>query len=286
AHGLACGGPDQARATLADFWQRVGVSLPPEMVQPLRAPDDVSMPPGLQLALQFTRWFSPYQLNPLDYNPLRAIIDDLFDFERIRASSPVKVFVAATRANSGRLRLFDNRTLSADALLASACLPSLQQAVTIDGEDYWDGGFSANPAIFPLIRFCRTKDILLVLLAPMEHGETPRSAEDIRQRVLNLSFNSAFLREMRLFALLRDMAGESRFLRGRLERRLLATRFHMIEAEDLLSELDASSQALAHAPFLHWLRDAGRGRAQAWLVRHGVKVGQSSSVDIRALFFA
>ncbi|TDR77917.1 patatin-like phospholipase family protein [Paludibacterium purpuratum] len=285
AHGLATGGAQAARDTLDAFWQRVGSTLPPEMVQPRPAADDLTVPPGLQVALQFTRWFSPYQLNPLDYNPLRTIIEELFDFERIRSASKVKVFVAATHANSGRLRLFDHRSLSADALLASACLPSLQQAVTIEGEDYWDGGFAANPAVFPLIRFCRTPDILLVLLAPMTHGETPKSAEGIRQRILNLGFNSAFLREMRLFALLRDMAAESSPWHGRLERRLLGTRFHLIEAEEFLAELDASSRALAHAPFLLWLRDAGRARTQAWLARHRDQVGRTSSVDIRAMFF-
>ncbi|BEV73766.1 MULTISPECIES: patatin-like phospholipase family protein [unclassified Paludibacterium] len=285
AHGLACGGPDAARATLETFWLRVGASLPPEMLQPMMPGDDLSIPPGLQMALQFSRWFSPYQLNPLDYNPLRAIIDELFDFDRIRQASPVKIYIAATQANSGRLRLFDKQQLSTDALLASACLPSLQQAVSIDGEDYWDGGFAANPAVFPLIRYCRADDILLILLTPMAHGTTPRSAEDIRQRILNLGFNSAFLREMRLLALLREMAQESGPIKGKLERRLLATRFHLIEADDLLTELDAASKALAHTPFLLWLRDAGRQRAQQWLAQHGRQVGHQASVDIHHLFF-
>lgn len=283
AHGLASGGREAARETLAAFWQQVGDSMPAEMLQPMGG--DPSAPAGLQLALQFTRWFSPYQLNPLDYNPLRRIIEQLFDFERIRAVSPVRLFIAATHANSGRLRLFGNSELSADALLASACLPNLQQAVVIDGEAYWDGGYAANPAVFPLIRDCPGDDILLILLAPQHYGATPRSAEEIRQRALMLGFNSAFLREMRLFALLRDMAAAPAPWRGRLERRLLATRFHMIEADSLLSDLDDASRALAHGPFLQWLRDAGRAHASAWLESHAGDVGRRSSVDIRALFY-
>jgi len=285
AHGLSSGGSDAARETLALFWSRVGATLPAEMVQPVGLGGDSALSPGLRMALQFTRWFSPYQLNPLDYNPLRTIIQDLFDFERIRKQSPVKLFVAATQANTGRLKLFQNADISADALLASSCLPSLQQAIVIDGEPYWDGGFSANPAVFPLVRYCRSDDMLLVLLAPTLYGATPRSAEEIQQRTVNLGFNSAFLREMRLFALLRDMAQEGGPLRGRLERRLLSSRFHLIEAHDLISDLDSSSRGLTHVPFLEWLRDAGRERAQEWLTLNGSKVGHLPSVDIKALFF-
>jgi len=285
AQGLAEGGRDGARDLLRRFWERVGNSMSSDLFAPLPTAADTAVPTGLQMALQVTRWFSPYQLNPLDYNPLRAIIESLFDFELIRRASPVKLFIAATHANSGWLRLFDNHDLSADALLASACLPHLQQAIKIDGEDYWDGGFAANPAVFPLIRYCQSRDIMLVLLAPLLHGETPRTAEEIQQRALNLGFNSAFLREMRLFALLQDMARESGPLRGKLERRLLDTRFHLIEAQDLVAELDGSSRALAHAPFLQWLFEAGRQRASVWLAQHGQALGQAGTLDIKAMFF-
>ncbi|QEL56675.1 patatin-like phospholipase family protein [Chromobacterium paludis] len=284
AHGLSGGGPDEARETLAAFWGRVGESLPQEMSRPLPLRADSAAPPALAMALRLSQWFSPYQLNPLDYNPLRGIVEGLFDFERIRRACPAQLFVAATHANSGHLRLFRNADLSADALLASACLPSLQQAVWIDGEPYWDGGFSANPAVFPLFKFCRSDDILLVMLAPLAHGETPRTAEDIQRRAALLGFNSAFLREMRLFALMRDMADGPALWRGRLERRLRAARFHLIEAHEPLAGLDASSRALTYAPFLTWLRDEGRAAAQAWLAEHGGKVGRMASVDIDRRF--
>ncbi|AXE32168.1 esterase [Chromobacterium phragmitis] len=284
AHGLSVGGPDEARRALSEFWLRVGESLPKEMTRPLPLSVDSAASPSLKMVLQLSQWFSPYQLNPLDYNPLRDIIVSQFDFDRIRRAAPVQLFVAATHANSGRLRLFRNEDLSADALLASACLPALQQAVMLDGEPYWDGGFAANPAIFPLFKFCRGDDILLVLLSPTDHGGTPRTAEEIQRRAMLLGFNSAFLREMRLFALLREMAAEPAYLRGRLERRLLATRFHLIAADDALSELDASSRALTYGPFLEWLREQGRQSALAWMAEHGDKVGHRGSVDIAREF--
>jgi NTE family protein len=196
----------------------------------------------------------------------------------------VQLFVAATHANTGRLKLFRNHDLSVDALLASACLPSLQQAIIIDGEPYWDGGYAANPAMFPLIRFCHSDDIMLVLLAPLLHGETPRTAEEIQQRTATLGFNNAFLREMRLFALMQDMARSPMPLHGRLERRLLSARFHMIAAHELVTELHASSRVRTHTPFLEWLRDAGRASTQEWLSQHGHCIGRTNSIDIKALF--
>ncbi|GGP17720.1 patatin-like phospholipase family protein [Silvimonas iriomotensis] len=282
AHGLCLGGPDEARATLAAFWGRVADTLPREMTQPMGT--DVQAPPGLQMVFHLTRWFSPYQLNPLDYNPLRKIIESLFDFDRIRRAAPVKLFVAATNANTGHLKLFQNEELSADALLASACLPSMQQAVKIGGEAYWDGGYAANPAVFPLFKFCQSDDILLVLLSPMIHGETPRTASEIQRRAMLLGFNSAFLREMRLFALLQDMADDAGLIHGQLERQLRAMRFHAIQADPSLAELDHSSQATTHGPFLTWLRDEGRAAALRWLQLHGQQVGRHATLDLKPLF--
>ncbi|MBB5189397.1 NTE family protein [Silvimonas terrae] len=281
AQGLTMGGPDYAREMLAAFWQRVADSLPKEMTQPLGT--DLNAPVGMQMVFHLTRWFSPYQLNPLDYNPLRKIIESLFDFEIIRRAQ-IKLFVAATNANTGHLKLFQNAELSADALLASACLPSLQQAVMIDGEAYWDGGYAANPAVFPLFKFCESDDILLVLLAPLVYGETPRTASDIQRRAMMLGFNSAFLREMRLFALLQEMAQDAGLIHGQLERQLRSMRFHAIQTHPALAELDPNTQATTHGPFLTWLRDEGRSAAHAWLQAHGHEVGRRSTLDLKDLF--
>lgn len=285
AHGLATGGPDAARETLQQFWLRVAESSPAEFMEVLSLSKDSAAPAGMQMMLQLTRWLSPAQLNPLGYNPLRSIVESLFDFERIRAHSPVQLFIAATQTNSGRLRLFRNRDISADALLASACLPTLNNAIVIDGEPYWDGGYVANPAVFPLIKFCHSDDILMVLLAPLQYKDTPHTAEEIQQRTLELGFNSAFLREMRLIAAMREMAQAGGPLHGVLERRLLGSRFHIINEDALLGELDASSRVRVNASFLNWLHDAGYARTQEWLKQHRTDLGRRGSVDISALFY-
>lgn len=282
ADGWLRGGAEGARAALARFWDRVALLAPAEAMPPMM--DASALTPGSAMMLQLTRWFSPYQLNPLDLNPLRDLVEELFDFPRLRRESPFDLFIAATHANSGHLRLFRNAELSSDALLASACLPSLHHTVMIDGEPYWDGAYSANPAVFPLFRFCASRDILIVMLAPLEHARTPRGADEIQERSAQLAFNNSFLREMRLLAAMREMAGESGWLAGTLETRLRSARFHLIEGEDALGGLAASSKIVANQAFLHRLRDAGRAHAARWLGAHGAAVGHRSSLDLQAMF--
>ncbi|RBB96720.1 hypothetical protein C3E97_030085 [Pseudomonas sp. MWU12-2115] len=180
--------------------------------------------------------------------------------------------------------MFRKAYLSDDAMLASACLPTRQKVGMIDGEPYWDGGFAANPAVFPLFKFCRSDDFLLVMLAPMAHGDTPRPAEDIQRRATLLGFNSAFLREMRLFALLHEMADGPALWRGRQELRLRAARFQLIEAHESLAGLDASSRAMTYGPFLAWLRNQSREAGKRWMAGRGGQVGRRASVDIGRLF--
>jgi NTE family protein len=282
AHGFMLGGADGARQALQDFWDGLALQGRPELMPPVF---DASLPaPGTNWMLQLTRWFSPYQLNPLGINPLRDLVESQFDFARLRQDCPFQLFIAATHANTGELRLFRNPELSADALLASACLPTLQQTVMVDGEPYWDGAYAANPAVFPLLRFCDSRDVLLVLLSPLTHERTPRGAEEIQQRALELAFANAFRREMRLLAAMREMAAGSGWLSGTLERRLLAMRFHLIDGEDVLGKLSFSSKTVTHQAFLHRLRDAGRAAAQGWLAAHALAVGHRASVDIERLF--
>ncbi|MDP5240506.1 patatin-like phospholipase family protein [Uliginosibacterium sp. 31-16] len=282
ANGWVQGGAEGARECLAKFWEGVALMSSPDLLPPVL--DSSLMTPGTAWMMQLTRWFSPYQLNPMDLNPLRDLVVELFDFERLQRESPFELFVAATHANSGHLKLFRNADLSADALLASACLPSVHHAIIINGEPYWDGAYAANPAVFPLFRFCDSRDVLIVMLAPLLHERTPRGAEEIQQRTLELGFNNSFLREMRLLAAMRDMAEESGWLSGSLEQRLRSERFHLIEGEAALGSLAATSKIVANQAFLHRLRDAGRVNAKRWLVVHGPAVGHRPSVDIHKLF--
>lgn len=282
AHGLLHGGHDGAREALARFWQAVAGSAP--LISAGADARSGSLPASVRMMLHWMQQLSPQQFNPLDINPLRDIVSAQIDFERLRAASPLRLYIAATHANSGRLRLFRNHELNADCVLASACLPTLHHAIEIDGEPYWDGAYAANPAVFPLLYDCASHDILLVLLGTAAQGASPRTPQDIRRRSLELAFKSTFLREMHDLAHARRQAGDALLPLGRLERRLCRARFHLIDAGAVLSGLAAESRLTTCLPFLEMLRDQGRAHARHWLAEHHSAVGRSSSVDIQALF--
>lgn len=285
AQGWMAGGADGARAALQSFWTAVAGSMPFEIAVPAADGRNMVLAPGVRLMLQWSHYFSPEQLNPFDLNPLRGILEAQIDFERLRSQGPVKLFIAATNANTGKLRLFRGPELTPDMVLASACLPTLHRAITIDGETYWDGGYAANPAVFPLLEECAARDILLVMLTPLKHKATPSTAQDIRNRVLELAFSATFLREMRMFAHLREHVRRSWPRLGAFERRLAGTRFHAIEATEVMSELSAESKLAANMQFFDMLKRLGRERAQAWLRTHHGDVGRRGTIDLGALFY-
>ena len=287
AEGWTTGGAEGARAALDRFWTAVGDSVPfhLELLQSLSPSGDGSLPSPMNMMLGLARVFSPYQLNPFELNPLRDVVRAQFDFERIRSACPLKLFIAATAVRTGKVRLFRTAELGEAALLASACLPTLHHAVEIDGEHYWDGGFTANPAIYPLLYECDTPDLLMVLLNPLQHEQAPRSAEDIAARSMELGFSTTFLREMRMIAHARQFIAERPRWSpiGRLERKLLRERFHLIDAPELgdagsASKLDATASALLR------LRELGRARAETWLQAHAHEVGRRETIDVGALF--
>jgi NTE family protein len=278
AHGLLQGGAEGARAALQAFWTAVGTRVPFDLFTTGSA-ERPGLAPAARAFLHWTQLLSPYQFNPLGLNPLREVLAEQIDFERLRAASPVQLFIAATHANSGRLRLFGTGELSADALLASACLPTLHHAVVIDGEPYWDGGYSANPALFPLVR-CGVPDLLIVSLAPMLHATVPVSADEIRARALEFAFNASFLREARLLGEASAEARASWWPGGALERRLRRLRPHLIDADEALAGLPGETRLIAHLPFLERLRDLGRERTQRWLDDAGAAVGRAGSADL------
>lgn len=216
---------------------------------------------------------------------MRDILLEQVDFERLRSDSPIKLFIAATNANSGKVRLFRTPEISADAILASACLPTMARPVEIDGEPYWDGGYAANPAVYPLFYECKSPDILMVLLTPLKHKSTPRSAQEIKDRVLELAFNSTFLREMRMFAHAREYASESFFQVGRFERRLARVNFHVIDTQEQMHLLKTETKLAANMRFFDMLKNLGRARAQSWLHTHHGQIGKRSTVDLAELFY-
>jgi NTE family protein len=282
AAGWTQGGAEGARAALDAYWQRVSRAAAFSPLQ--RSPLDRLMgrwtldnsPAYLAMDLM-TRVFSPYDLNPTGLNPLRAILTESIDFDRL-ASAPILLFITATSVRTGRGRIFRNAQITADVLLASACLPTMFQAIEIDGELYWDGGYAGNPTITPLVRESEAHDTILVEINPRERPEAPRSASDILNRLNEISFNSPLMKELRMIALLRQVAdpgtGEGA--------RWAQMRTHSIRT-DKLAELGASSKLNAEWEFVTMLKEEGRRSADAFLAAHGADVGRRSTADLDVL---
>jgi NTE family protein len=282
ADGYTEGGPEGARAALERFWQQVSDAARFSPFQ--RGPLDVLMgrwtldASPMYVAMDLaSRVFSPYDLGIAALNPLRDILAANIDFDRLQAS-PIRVFVTATNVRTGRGRVFRNAQLTPEALLASACLPTMFKAVEIDGDPYWDGGYSGNPTITPLVRECNSSDTVLVQINPVERPGTPRSAQDILNRVNEISFNSPLLKELRMIALLRQ-AVDPGHREGKLWARM---RIHRI-ASDVMTDLGASSKLNAEWAFLCKLRDEGRRCADAFIEAHGNDVGKRSTFDLDEL---
>jgi NTE family protein len=282
AAGWTRGGASGARTALDAYWERVAsaAALSPLQRTPLdrllgRWTLDTS-PVFIAFDLM-SRIFSPYDLNPSGHNPLNSILEASIDFKRL-VQSPIKLFVTATNVRTGRGRVFRNAELTPEVLLASACLPTMFQAIEIDGEPYWDGGFAGNPTITPLVRESNAQDTILVQINPRERPGTPRSAAEILNRLNEVSFNATLMKELRMIALMRQVAdpgsGEGA--------RWAAMRTHRIMT-DMMTELGYSSKLNAERAFLAMLRAEGRRAASAFLDTHAADLGQRSTADIDVL---
>lgn len=284
AQGWMDGGREGARACLRRFWQAVGAALPAEW--PLTAGSGLDARPNPMLGwmLQWMRLFAPGDWNPLGLNPLRDIVLELVDFERLRRERPLQLFIATTEVASGQLRVFREHELSADVLLASACLPSLHHAVAIDGRDHWDGGFAANPPVWPALQAGGARDLLLVLLDPLRRGETPRQAAAIQSRMQALAFQSAFLREMGLLAQWREQAASRWWPVWGVARTLARTRFHLIEPPRALTDLAPETRLVVQPDFLEALFTLGHQTAGHWLEQHAAAIGHQPTLDLSGSF--
>jgi NTE family protein len=289
ASGLMRGGRDCARETLDRFWSRVGEEgrwspLQPSWVDRMLGPGSLDFSPSYLAFDMLSRLFSPYQFNVLDYNPLRGVLEDLIDFEALRRCTDIKLFASATNVRTGKIKVFGLSDMSSDVILASACLPLLFRAVEVEGEHYWDGGFMGNPAIFPLLYDCEASDVVLVEVNPIRTARVPTTAREILDRMNNISFNSTLMREMRAVAFVSELVGEH-VLGTHNNHRLRPINFHMIEAEETMDRLGASSKFNPDAAFLRSLKTLGRETAENWLEEAFPKVGVESSIDLQNLFF-
>jgi NTE family protein len=281
-HGFVQDGAEGARAALEQYWSKVSRAA---LLSPLRrTPLDMLLgrwsldnSPMFVWADMMARLYSPYDFNLTGVNPLRAILAESIDFAHLN-DAPIKLFVTATNVHTGRGRVFRNSELTPDVLLASACLPTLFQAIEIDGEAYWDGGYMGNPTITPLVRECESEDTIIVQINPLERGETPRKARDILDRLNEVSFNSALLKELRMIAMLRHVADPGHEEGERWAR----MRIHRITSDTML-DLGSTSKFNAEWGFVTMLRDEGRKAADAFLTAHADDLGRRSSADIDRL---
>ena len=261
ADGLAEGGPEVARQRLERFWRRVSRAAPLTRL-------GHAVAGTAALALEFsTRLLSPYQFNPLGLNPLRDMLAEEVDFARLRRASPIRLLIGATAVKDGRLRLFRTEEITLEVVLASACLPQLQHAVEIEGEWYWDGGFSANPPLRQLVLDTTADDVVLVQITPEAQKGVPYLLRDITRRMNQITFNGPLQREMEALADLTEACGRERYFRSRLCRKLQRLRLHRIAAEDVVEGLQQASAMAVGWPFLQRLKDGGRKAAEEWMPR-------------------
>jgi len=289
AYGLSIGGPDGARETLEEFWRHI--SSAGQLYSPVRSllwetwpqgsGPDLDFSPTFFLFQAMTHVFSPYQINPFNLNPLKSVLSEAVDFDRLaKCNRAPRLFLSATNVRTGKIKVFENDAMSVDVVLASACLPHLFHAVEIDGEHYWDGGFMGNPAIFPLIYNRGSKDVILVHINPIERKKLPKTAAEIFNRVDEISFNSSLMREMRAVAFVTKLIDDNVLDRGKYSRMLI----HSIRDDAAMAELGVATKLNPDWDFLCRLRDSGRAKAAGWLDSNFDKVGQSSTVDLAEIF--
>jgi NTE family protein len=285
ADGFSRNGPEGGRAALENFWRCIGDGAKNRLLT--RTPYDVltgnwglQNNPVYRAMDALSRVASPYQLNPLNFNPLRKLVEKSVDFDRVRKCTDFKLYISATNVETGNVKVFPREEITLDMLMASACLPHLHKAVEIDGVPYWDGGYMGNPSLFPFHEETGSNDILVVQINPMERKGAPKNSQDIQNRMNEISFNSSLLKE------LRGIDFVDRLIRqGKLsEEEYRQVRVHIVENHAELMPLGASSKMNVQWKFLTKLRDMGRDTVTRWLDENFDSIGEHSSVDLRQIF--
>jgi NTE family protein len=285
ADGLDCEGKEGARHALKKFWSGVhqaGLYSPFKRtwLDRLLGRWTLDFSPGYIFFDSLSRLLSPYQINPLNINPLRDLISNLVDFSHVRHAEGIKLFVVATNVRTGKQKVFHRQEMTADMVMASACLPFAFQAVEIDGEAYWDGGYMGNPALFPLVDDTQSRDIVIVQINPIVREELPRTAPEILNRLNEITFNATLIKEVRAIAFLKKLI-EIEKLEDQLYKDAL---FHRINADSELKPLGVSSKFNTEWGFLEHLHDVGYRTTSAWLDKHYDDLGKRSTLDIESVY--
>ena len=285
ADGLHRGGREGAREALYDFWRGVSDAARFSPIQPafwdwLMGNSSLDNSPTYLMFESLSQLVAPAKLNPLGINPLRDLVCKLVDFERVNACRSARVYVTATNVRTGRAKVFSQPDISVDTVMASACLPYMFPAVEIDGDVYWDGGYSGNPALFPLVDDMDCQDLVVVQVNPFERQKKPESARDITNRINEITFNTSLVKELRSIQLLQQLIdGE-----GLEVERYRSMRIHLIHTEQEVEKLSASSKMNAQWNFVSSLYHQGRDWGDQWLESHFDDLGKRSTFDLDAVF--
>lgn len=287
SYGLHIGGPKKAKEILEELWQQISTSggflFKPSMWDKYMSGGDIYNSPGYMWFNTMTQFFSPYNFNPFNFNPLRDILNELIDFKELQLYNQKKIFICATNVKTNRAKIFSNKEITAESVLASACLPFLFQAVEIDGEHYWDGGYMGNPPIFPLITNTTVKDVVLVKINSINIPAVPTTARDISDRVNEISFNSSLINEMKLIHYRNELLRNGILkVDDKTNREIF---IHTISGFNVLHELSYSSKMNTSWEFLLMLKEKGRDVASKWIDNEFKQVGLNSTFDVEEHFF-
>jgi NTE family protein len=287
ADGLARGGPQEARKRLADVWRAVSSNGDLSELQRTVTDRLLSFVPyeGSPAQAWFdtlSRFWSPYDFNPLNINPLKDVIERFVDFEALRSSSGLKLFISATNVFTGRLRIFPREKITVEVVMASSCLPMVFQAVEIDRIPYWDGGYMGNPAIFPFFRTTDTDDVVIVSINPLERDMTPRTQGEIMNRINEITFNSSLIAEYRAIDFVTRLIDQGRLPRGQGAGEYRRINVHRIALDSAFKELTADSKLDSDFAFFELLRNGGQRAGQDFLSKHFDDLGVRSTVDLAA----
>ncbi len=285
ADGLMRDGAEGARHRLGAFWRRVsqegaGSGAVAEALQSMLGFWHMQAFSPFAFFEQWSGLISPYRTNPLNINPLRDLVAHLIDFDRVRDNDGLKLFISATNVRTGKIKVFSGKEVTAEAVMASACLPYLFQAVEIDGEAYWDGGYTGNPALFPFFDATASEDILVVQVNPVRREEVPHTSQAIIERASEITFNASLLREFRAIDFVNRLLDDHRLDPKRYRR----NRVHRIDATEALAKYSAATKLDTSWHFFQELHKAGQKAGKEWLAAHYDDIGVKSTVDLRAEF--
>ncbi len=289
AYGNMMDGPDGAREALENFWK--GISDSGAIFNPLKKTPWGKMADSITMDNSFSynmfdvmsRTFSPAQFNPMNYNPLREVLEKSVDFDVLRRCQETHLFISTTKVRTGKVRIFNTDEITLDVIMASACLPQLFPAVEIGGEHYWDGGYAGNPALFPLFYNTDTRDLLIIHINPLERETLPTDAPDIQDRLNEITFNASLLKEMRAIAFVTKLIDED-WIKDEHKGKLKRLFMHSVRADKILCDLNTSSKVNIEWDFLQDLKTRGRATADTWLKHNYGSIGKKSTVDLKKEF--